>query len=62
MVEQAPAEQAPAKPGAEGRALTQLREKGYAEKYRAPGVTVTLVGIEFGKAERNLVGFEVGEG
>jgi len=62
VVEQAPAEQAPAKPGREGRALAQLREKGYAEKYRARGVTVTPVGIEFGKAERNLVGFEVGEG
>ncbi|MEB3195944.1 MAG: AAA family ATPase [Candidatus Sericytochromatia bacterium] len=46
----------------EGRALAQLQARGYAEKYRAPGVTVTLVGIEFSREQRNLVGFEVAEG
>jgi len=46
---------------AEGKALDQIRERDYAAKYRAPGITVTLVGIEFSKAERNVVGFEVGQ-
>ncbi|MBM3260734.1 MAG: PD-(D/E)XK nuclease domain-containing protein, partial [Candidatus Sericytochromatia bacterium] len=47
---------------AEGKALDQIRERGYAAKCRAPGITVKLVGIEFSKAERNVVGFEVAEG
>ncbi len=46
----------------DGRALAQLQARGYAEKYRAPGVTVTLVGVEFSRAQRNLVGFEVAAG
>jgi len=46
----------------DGRALAQLKERGYAEKYRAPGVGITLVGIEFSREARNLVGFEVAEG
>ncbi|MEB3330798.1 MAG: AAA family ATPase, partial [Candidatus Sericytochromatia bacterium] len=46
----------------DGRALAQLQAKGYAEKYRAPGVPVTLVGIEFSREQRNVVGFEVAEG
>ncbi len=40
----------------EGRALAQIRERGYADKYRRPGVPVHL--IEFGREERNIVGFE----
>jgi hypothetical protein len=48
--------------GREGKALEQLQAKGYADKYRAPDVRVTLVGIEFGREARNLVGFEVAEG
>jgi hypothetical protein len=43
----------------EGRALAQLQLKAYAEKYREPGVTITLVGIEFSRESRNVVGFEV---
>ena len=43
---------------AEGQALQQLIDKAYAEKYRAPGVIITLIGIEFSKTKRNLVGFE----
>ncbi len=42
----------------EGRALAQIRERGYADKYRRPGVQVHLIGIEFGREERNIVGFE----
>ncbi len=42
----------------DGAALQQLIDRDYAAKYRAPGIEITLIGIEFGKAERNLVGFE----
>jgi hypothetical protein len=45
----------------EGRALAQLQARGYAEKYRAPGVTVTLIGVEFSREARNVVAFEVAE-
>jgi hypothetical protein len=43
---------------AEGIALQQLIDKGYAEKYHTPGIDITLIGIEFSKAERNIVGWE----
>ena len=42
----------------EGAALAQLAERGYADKYRAPGVRVRLVGVEFSSASRNVVTFE----
>ena len=48
--------------GAEGTALAQLREKGYADKYRRPGRSVHLIGVEFSRAERNVVGFDVETG
>ncbi len=41
----------------EGRAIEQLRERNYAEKYRASGA-VHLIGVEFSKDSRNIVGFE----
>ena len=44
---------------ATGEALRQIRTRGYAEKYRGLGEPVHLIGIEFGKVARNLVGFEV---
>ncbi len=43
----------------EGRALQQLKDKRYADKYRSRGEPVHLIGIEFSKAKRNVVGFEV---
>jgi hypothetical protein len=43
----------------EGRALQQIKDKRYADKYRAPGVTVHLIGVEFSRVERNVVGFEM---
>ncbi len=51
----------------EGAAMAQLVERGYAEKYRALGVRVHLVGVEFSSESRNVVAFEhavasVGEG
>ena len=43
----------------EGRALQQLKDRGYAEKYRALGQPIHLIGIEFSREQRTLVGFEV---
>ncbi|MDS4069674.1 MAG: ATP-binding protein [Candidatus Competibacter sp.] len=43
----------------EGRALRQLKDKGYAEKYRAEGLPIHLIGIEFSREKRNVVGFEM---
>jgi hypothetical protein len=42
-----------------GRALQQIKDKGYADKYRAEGLPIYLIGVEFSKAQRNVVGFEV---
>ena len=41
-----------------GAAMAQLVERGYADKYRSPGVRVHLVGVEFSSASRNVVAFE----
>ncbi len=41
-----------------GAAMRQLREKGYADKYRGPGRTVHLVGVEFDPEKRNVATFE----
>ncbi|MGD9731341.1 MAG: ATP-binding protein [Desulfamplus sp.] len=43
----------------DGRAIAQLKSKNYAEKYRADGLPIHLIGVEFSKTERNIVGFEV---
>jgi hypothetical protein len=37
---------------------SKLIDRGYAEKYRAPGVSITLIGVEFSRAERNIVGWD----
>jgi len=42
-----------------GRALQQLKDRRYADKYRALGQPIHLIGIEFSQAQRTLVGFEV---
>ena len=42
----------------EGRALAQIRERGYADKYRGRGQPIHLVGVEFSRDSRNIVGFE----
>ena len=41
-----------------GSALRQLKDKGYADKYRSRGEPIHLVGVEFSKTSRNVVGFE----
>ena len=43
----------------EGAAMAQLRERRYADKYRARGEPIHLVAVEFNANERNVVGFEV---
>ena len=46
----------------EGAAMTQLKSRGYAEKYRGRGEPIHLVGVEFSRDTRNVVGFEVERG
>ena len=43
----------------EGAALQQIKDRGYADKYRAEGLPIHLIGIEFSRERRSLVGFEV---
>jgi hypothetical protein len=42
----------------EGKALAQLKARDYAAKYRAAGVPIHLVGIEFSRESRRVVGFD----
>jgi hypothetical protein len=42
----------------EGRALAQLQARGYGDKYRAEGKPIHLIGVEFSKASRSVVGFD----
>ena len=43
----------------EGHALQQIKDRGYADKYRTRGEPIHLIGVEFSKTSRNIVGFEV---
>ena len=43
----------------EGAAMTQLKERRYADKYRGRGEPIHLIAVEFSANERNVVGFEV---
>ncbi|XGA79853.1 AAA family ATPase [Halomonas sp. CH40] len=43
----------------QGKALEQIKAKGYADKYRASGKPIHLVGVEFSNLERQIVAFEV---
>ncbi|WP_424858886.1 MULTISPECIES: ATP-binding protein [unclassified Tepidimonas] len=42
-----------------GEAIAQLRQRGYADKYRADGRPIWLLGVEFSSATRNVVGWDV---
>ena len=44
-----------------GSALAQLRERRYADKYRAGGQPIHLVGVEFSRATRNITAFETAD-
>jgi hypothetical protein len=46
----------------EGSALQQIKDKAYADKYRGLNQVIYLIGVEFNKTNRNIVGFEVEEG
>ena len=43
----------------DGAAMAQLKERGYADKYRDLGQPIHLVGVEFSRESRTLAGFEV---
>ncbi len=42
-----------------GKALQQLKERAYADKFRQSGLPISLVGVEFSREQRNVTGFEV---
>ncbi|MDE0446576.1 MAG: ATP-binding protein [Spirochaetaceae bacterium] len=44
-----------------GSALAQLRERRYADKYRAAGAPIHLIGVEFSRASRNITAFETAD-
>ncbi len=46
------------KADAQGTALQQIKDRGYADKYRTRGEPIHLIGVEFSKDSRNIVGFE----
>lgn len=44
-----------------GAAITQLRQRDYAARYRGRGEPIHLLGIEFSRESRNIVAFEVAQ-
>ena len=44
---------------ATGEAMAQIKAKDYAAKYRDKEQPIHLMGVEFSKAEKSVVGFEV---
>jgi hypothetical protein len=44
-----------------GEAMAQLRQRGYADKYRADGRPIWLLGVEFSSATRNVVGWDIAQ-
>ncbi len=42
----------------EKKALEQLLSRGYADKYGSRGEPVHLIGVEFSREQRNLIGFD----
>ncbi len=45
--------------GVSGRALAQIKDRGYANKYLRLGRPVHLIGVEFSREDRNIAAFEV---
>ncbi len=43
----------------EGKALEQLQNRNYAQKYQSLNQPIHLIGVEFSKDSRSVVGFEV---
>ena len=48
--------------GGGGVALAQLRERGYADKYRGRGEPIHLIGVELSRQTRNVTAFELADG
>ena len=46
---------------APGSALAQLQQRRYADKYRAAGDPIHLIGVEFSRATRNITAFETAD-
>ena len=44
---------------ASGRALAQIRDRGYADKYRRADRPIHLIGVAFSREDRNIAAFEV---
>ena len=42
-----------------GRAMAQLKQKGYADKYRHLGQPIHLIGVELNRGSRNVASWEV---
>ena len=45
-----------------GSAMAKLQSRRYADKYRDRGEPIHLVGVEFSRATRNVIAFEVADG
>lgn len=43
----------------EGHALQQIKDRGLCRQVPRTGEPIHLIGVEFGKDSRNIVGFEV---
>ena len=43
----------------EGSAISQLRERGYADRYAHLGEPIHLIGVEFSRESRNVASFAV---
>lgn len=43
----------------QGKALAQIHQRGYADKYRSRHEPIHLIGVEFSQQTRSVVGFEV---
>ncbi|MFA7607547.1 MAG: ATP-binding protein [Rhodocyclaceae bacterium] len=46
----------------EGAALEQIKQRGYADKYRDRNEPIHLIGVEFSREQRRVVGFAVEAG
>ena len=42
-----------------GQALAQIKEKRYADKYRASGKQIYQIGVEFSRSQRQIVAFDI---
>ncbi|XGA81160.1 PD-(D/E)XK nuclease domain-containing protein [Halomonas sp. CH40] len=43
----------------QGKALEQIKTKGYADRHLASGKPIHMIGVEFSIARRQIIAFEV---